>query len=259
MTRPPEGDPNDPRNDPPETRQFDPDFDPSAPSSQAYTEQQPGQPYPGPYTEPHQGGQPYPGPYTEPQYADPHYTGGSPYASSPYDAPAGGEPPRGSGSKGRTIGLALAALIALVVLGLVVVLVTRSGDGDSTSAASSSTTESTGPATTSETTSSSTTTTEETTSTTTTTQRSGTVTYQLTGNGDVVALTFRRGPGSPTVIPATGSPWSQRVQLEGTRASLSAIVVRGPVSCAILADGEQLAAATSQGGTLNCTADLAAE
>ncbi len=85
------------------------------------------------------------------------------------------------------------------------------------------------------------------------------MTYQLTGNGDVVALSFSKGGGAPTVIAATGAPWSQRVNVKGTTAKLSAIVVRGPVTCSILVDGEQLATATSNGGTLNCSADLSAE
>ncbi|MEO9326334.1 hypothetical protein [Gordonia aurantiaca] len=294
MTRPPQGDPNDPRDEPPATRQFDPDYDPSAPPSQAYAQNDPHVSYGDPQpTAPYEGGYPDPryptsqygegqygegqygeGQYGDPRYADPHYggqyggdsqygdpryTGAAPYAQGPYAGPAGGEPPQNSSSK-RTIGLVLVTLAAVVILALVVVLIGRASGGDDspTAAGDSSTTTATSAETTPSTTST-TTTTEETTSSPTTTQRSGTVTYQLTGNGDVVALTFSKGEGAPTVIAATGSPWSQRVKLSGTKASLRAIVVRGPVTCSILADGEQLSTATSNGGTLSCSADLSAE
>ncbi|MFW0783093.1 hypothetical protein AAFP35_01110 [Gordonia sp. CPCC 206044] len=245
MTRPPD-DRWDPNRETPETRQFGPSDDTAAHGQQQHPDpyQQPG------YQEPYA-----PDPYATPQA----YTEATQaYGQSGYeqqDPGYGDEPPQPPAKHtGRTVGLALAAIAALIVLILLVVLVTRdNGDGSdepAAGAASSTTTtaQRSEPTTT-------TTTTEDTTTTTTRTARPGAVVYQLTGNGDVVAIRFRDGD-QHTFVAAAGSPWSQAATVSGGRADMTAIVVRGPVTCTILHNGELLSSSTSNGGPLSCSAPV---
>ncbi|RPA59083.1 hypothetical protein EF294_14180 [Gordonia oryzae] len=145
-------------------------------------------------------------------------------------------------------------IAALVLIVVVAVLVVRStGGGDSTASPTTSTVSTTSVSTTSTTTSTSETTTEE---TTTSRAAAGSVVYQLTGSGDVAGVRYRKG--SEFVIdPVTAAPWSITTTVTGGSAELTAIVVRGPVTCTIMHGREQLTSNTSNGGLLRCVADLA--
>ena len=48
----------------------------------------------------------------------------------------------------------------------------------------------------------------------------------------------------------------RQATVTGDAAELTAVVVRGPVTCNILRGDELLASATSNGGTLRCTAGM---
>lgn len=195
------------------------------------------------------GGAPGPDAYG---YAD-HSAGGYPDGGYPA-APA--EPPRGSG--GRTAALALIALLALALLVLAGYLVFsgRGGEPDGGSGggavASSSTasTVSSMPASSTETTTSSTTV-----SSTTAGPAVREVSYRLTGTGNLIGVRYTTQSGDQ-VVAATGVPWSVRAPVSGPSAELTGIVVGGRVTCTITVDGEELATATSNGGTIECRASL---
>ncbi|MDL9946606.1 hypothetical protein QSJ19_13595 [Gordonia sp. ABSL11-1] len=231
MTRPPD-DRWDPNREHPDTRRFEPSDETSA-----YGPDDPTAPY-GP-----------PQAYTEAA----SYGSGYPPPGGPGEPPDEPQPPKKN--TGRTVGLALAVIAALVVLALVGVLIARgSGDDGGTGAGSSSSPE---PSTTSSrsTTTTTTTTTEETTTTTTPTVPPGQVVYQLTGNGDVIGIRFLDGSRS-TVVAAAGTPWSQAATVTGATAEISAIVIRGPVTCNILRGEDLLSSSTSNGGPLRCAAPI---
>ncbi|GAA1482042.1 hypothetical protein GCM10009624_24820 [Gordonia sinesedis] len=254
MTRPPD-DPRDPRDEPPQTRAFDPDVDPASvgdptsqyPTGQAYSRQQPAAPYgQDPY------GQGYgPGPYGQDPYTAGQYAPGQ-YGQDPYAAPPPGD---GRKQSRRTAGLVLAIVVALVIVVVAAILVVNSSGGDGGSAAPSTT--SRAPSTTTTTTTTETTTTTTTTEPTTTTARppAGAVVYQLTGNGDVVAISYRSGTRS-VIVPTSGTPWTQSTQVDGGTAEITAIVIRGSVTCTILQGEQLLASSTSSGGPLRCAAQL---
>lgn len=253
MTQPPDG-PG--RHEP--TRRLDPrdgadEYDNSP--TQAYSD--PEQPYePTAATQYHQptdhSGY-YDGPYTQAQYAQ----GQPPAQGQPaYNPGPPAQPPKKNA--GRTIGLSLAIILALIVIGFVGYrIVDRNGSSDTTAATSSETTAEESTATESSTTES---TTEETTSTPATGTDPvpvGQVTYQITGDGDVVGLRYTTSTGSQ-FLAAVGSPWQQTTKVANGTAAMSAIVVRGKLTCTISRGDNVLSSSTSAGGTLNCSATLPA-
>jgi hypothetical protein len=192
------------------------------------------------------------------QYGRTEYDPG-PHEQPPYGA--AGEQPRGGGSRGRTIVLAALIAVALVVIGVVATLMLTGGsddDDDGTTPAASSTTSartsvSRAPDDTETTTS--TTTSEAPESTATSRTAPSGVVYQITGRGDVVGLNYLVN-GKVAIVAATSAPWSQRVELTNGRARLTAVVIRGPLTCTIMYNGETLATQTSNGGLLTCAASL---
>lgn len=83
----------------------------------------------------------------------------------------------------------------------------------------------------------------------------GTVVYQLTGDGDVIGVTYRTG-NSSRVVAVTGTPWQQRTTLTDRRAEIGGVVVRGKITCLILQGEELLASSTSGVGPFSCNATL---
>ncbi|KJR06731.1 hypothetical protein UG54_12920 [Gordonia sihwensis] len=83
----------------------------------------------------------------------------------------------------------------------------------------------------------------------------GSVTYQLTGDGDVVALAYRDS-GGRVVVAATGTPWSAKTVVPDREVEMTAIVVRGPVTCTILQGDDMISSSTSRGGPLRCAGRL---
>ncbi|GAC67216.1 hypothetical protein [Gordonia soli] len=261
MTRPPE-DPRDPYNDPPGTRRFDPldetaahpapgpeygetgptepvGYDPRRPADPSYQDPAYSQAYGAQDPYGPQGG------YPDQSYGDQNY---GPPPGGPYDDPRGGD---GGGNRGRTAGLVLAVLAAIVVIVLVAFLIARGSSDDelpatSSSATSQVTTTSAEPTTT-------TTTRETTTTTTTSAPPPGEVVYQITGSGDVVGLRYA-ARGQTVLIAATATPWSQTARVNGGSAELTALVIRGPVTCTILRGEKLLTSSTSNGGPLRCAA-----
>ena len=258
MTNRPPDDPNDPRREHPETRAFEQEE-----PTEAYRQGDPYGPGTGYEQDPYQQDPYRQEPYPQGSYG-PDTRGYDPYAGNAYGGDQygsgqyGGPPADGSGGSGgsgkRTAALIAAVLAILVAIVVVVALIVRSGGGDDGgSVAQPSTTTST---TTESTTTTTTTTTEESTPTTTTeTVPSGSVTYQLTGGGDVVALRYRSG-SAYTVVAATGAPWTQATTVGDGTAELTAIVVRGPVTCTILHGEKLLSSSTSNGGPLACSAQV---
>lgn len=272
MTRPPDDEPWDPNRHNPETRRFDPLDETSAyrPADQPPAGPPPTGAYPGPYdapqayTEQTAYQQPYGQPgygqqgYGQPGYGQPGY--GQPvYGDPAYGDPAQQGEPTPPKHTGRIVGLVLAALVGLVVVALAAVLIVRGtgnrNNGGTAAPATSSTTATT--TTTSSPTTTTTTTTEETTTTPTPTVAPGAVVYQITGNGDIVALRYRTGDAF-SVVAAVGTPWSQAATVTGGVAEMTAIVLRGPVTCTILHGEDLLASSTSNGGPLRCAANLPA-
>ena len=201
----------------------------------------------------------YPGQYGQTRY-DPQGPGGRSQGQRP-GSPDGG---RAGGSRGRTVALIALVAVALVVIGVAAALALTAGsdDGDSGgTAAGSSTTTSRGtsasraPTSTTET---STSTSEAPTSSTTTRTAPSGVTYQITGRGDVVGLNYVDG-GRVNIVAATSAPWSQRVSISDGQARLTAVVIRGPLTCTIMYNGETLATQTSNGGLLTCAASVPTE
>jgi len=222
MTQPP--DPRDPFGS--STRRFDPEQPTSAYQPDAY-----------PGTEQYGTGQ-----YGTAQYGTEQYGQG-------HDGGSGG-----SGRRTRVlIGSIIAALLAIL---LVAFLISVSGGkgGDNPAPLPS---ESTSSPTSEETTSSETTTTESSpTSETTAPTAAGQVVYRLVGDGDLIVV--RYSADSETMTLATvRSPWSVTASVPDGQASLGAIVVRGSVTCQIVAGGAVVAEGTSSGGPLNCAADVA--
>ncbi|MGW0035275.1 hypothetical protein [Gordonia sp. NPDC003376] len=222
MTQPP-GEPRDPNQQPPHTRAFGPDDNPAIPPEATY---------------------------------------GYGYTAGPPPSPPGGHGgSNGGGSNGgggnrRTLYLSIAALVALILVIGLAALVFKGRSGDNTSAASSTTsTPASSQASSTTSTGTTTSTTQETTTTPTSTVVAGSVVYQLTGNGDVIGLRYRSG-GDSVFVAATGTPWSQHTRIDDGNAELTAIVVRGPVTCTIMQGTELLSSATSNGGPLRCGAQL---
>ncbi len=151
--------------------------------------------------------------------------------------------------------LSLVVVLAVVVLALVGFLVFGQQSSGEPAASTSAT------STTPTTTSAPTTTDEQSTSAvpsptrTTTTVQPGSVTYQLTGSGDVVGLSFRTENGRE-VVAATGAPWSTSTTVSGRRVEMTAMVVRGPVTCTILQGETLISSSTSHGGALRCSGKL---
>lgn len=254
MTQPPDG----PGQHEP-TRRLDPvdgaaEYDNSP--TQAYSD--PEQPYePTAATQYHQ--QPdhsgyYDGPYTQahpPAQGQPNTQGQPAYDPRQPAVPT-------KNNTGRTIGLSLAIILALIVIGFVGYrIVDGNGSSDTTAATSSETS-------TEQSTAAESSTTESTTEETTSTPATGTdpvpvgqVTYQITGDGDVVGLRYTTSTGSQ-FLAAVGSPWQQTTKVAHGSAAMSAIVIRGKLTCTISRGDNVLSSSTSAGGTLNCSASLPA-
>lgn len=155
--------------------------------------------------------------------------------------------------RSRTVLLTLVVVLAVVVLALVGFLVFRqppSGDSSTDAAPTTRTTATSPSPTTDDTTSASPIPTR-----TTPVVEPGSVTYQLTGSGDVVGLTFRTEKGRE-VVAATGAPWSTSTTVSGRKVEMTAMVVRGPVTCTILHGDELISSSTSRGGALRCSGKL---
>ncbi len=159
-------------------------------------------------------------------------------------------------SSSRTVLLVVIALLALALLIVAGFLVFRSGDRATSSSegtGSSTTTNSEAPSSTESSTSS-----KAPTSTpdrTRPTAAPGSVTYQFTGSGSVVAVGYTSADGNQ-VVAAAGAPWSVRTTVRGGSAELTAIVVSGTVTCTILHGEDLLASSTSSGGPLACRAQV---
>lgn len=202
----------------PSTRRMEP-IDPSAEST---TSRHPRQ-------EPVSYAESTPGAYSDPGYRDP----------DPYQGEPGASPRRLSS---RTVLLALIAGLAVLVLALAAFLVFTGPEDDEADDRAAVPSRST--------------TTSETTTSSSTPPTSASITYQITGNGNLVGLRYRDETGEK-VVAATAAPWSVRVTLKpSSSVQLTAIVVTGPVTCNILYDGEPLATATSNGGPLSCQAQI---
>ena len=157
-----------------------------------------------------------------------------------------------SSGRSRTVLLSVVVVLAVIVLGLVGFLVfgRASSSDDASHTGPATTTRTTAP--TSETTASSSTSSP---TRTTPTVAPGSVTYQLTGSGEVVGLAYRNDSGR-VVIAATGSPWSNKTTASDRNVELTAVVVRGPVTCTILQGEELISSSTSSGGPLRCAGKL---
>ncbi|NMO02471.1 hypothetical protein HH308_14730 [Gordonia sp. TBRC 11910] len=240
MTQPPEGfDQHEP------TRRLDPLDDQQ---TQAYSD--PAQQYEPPAATQYQQ------PPTQSHYYDEPYSQGQPVQGHPDHGQPPADPPKSN--TGRTVALSLAIVLALIVIGFVGyrIIDGNGGSSSTTAATSSETTEST-----TEPTESTTESTESTTESTSTTPTSsdavpvGQVTYQITGDGDVVGLRYRTIGGSQ-FLAAVGSPWQQTTKVSQGRADMSAIVIRGKLTCTISRGDHILSSSTSAGGTLQCSATL---
>lgn len=155
----------------------------------------------------------------------------------------------------RTVLLSAVVVLGVIVLALVGFLVFRDSsaplpgsDSAPTAPATSSTTE-TSPTSTSRTSA------EPRPQPTATSVAPGSVTYQLTGDGDVVALAYRNSSGR-VLVAATGTPWTQRTTVADRDVELTAVVIRGPVTCTILQGDELVSSSTSHGGPLRCAGRL---
>lgn len=183
------------------------------------------------------------------------------YGQAPYQAPDETPPRR---NRSRTVLLSLLVILALAVLVLAGLLVFRSldddgGDGPAASgpSASTSTTDSASSTTTPSTTTSSTaTSSSEPSGGSRPTAAPGAVTYQFTGSGNLVGVTYATTAGEK-LVAATGAPWSVRADVgPGGRAAVGGIVVGGTVTCTILHGEDLLASSTSSGGPISCAAVL---
>ncbi|MGJ0118353.1 hypothetical protein ACQ7HM_04020 [Williamsia sp. MIQD14] len=236
--------PVDPVGQNPPTQAFDPD---QAPYTQG--------PYPqDPYAQPQYGQQPYGAPqYGQPPYGQPQY-GQPQYAQPQYGAPQYGETPPGGGNSNRTLWLVAAVVALLLVVALVAgyFLVNNSGDdGDNDLAASGSTSVTApddslvpdlpgGAIPTEE-------------PSTTATPTPGQILYQITGNGQVLGLTYSAGQTFKITPRLITPPWSVAVDV-GVTPSLTAVVLQGQLTCTISRDGKVLNTSTSSTGLLRCEA-----
>ncbi|GAA2386285.1 MULTISPECIES: hypothetical protein [Gordonia] len=154
--------------------------------------------------------------------------------------------------RGRTVVLSLIVVLAVIILAAVGFLVFRSGSPNSgTDRPSATPTTVTTTSEESETISSP----KPTPTRTTPRVEPGSVTYQLTGDGDVVALAYRDS-GGRVVVAATGTPWSAKTVVPDREVEMTAIVVRGPVTCTILQGDDMISSSTSRGGPLRCAGRL---
>ncbi|MBJ7288362.1 MAG: hypothetical protein JHC79_05585, partial [Williamsia sp.] len=81
----------------------------------------------------------------------------------------------------------------------------------------------------------------------------GQILYSLSGNGQILGLTYAAGSTikiSPRLI---NPPWAVATDVSGT-ASLTAVVLQGQVTCTITLDGRVLDTSTSSTGLLRCAA-----
>ncbi len=155
---------------------------------------------------------------------------------------------------GRTVVLSLAVALSLIVLLVVAVLVFR--DSSSQDSGAATTTVTAPSSTTTSSTATSTTTRSTPTSThTRPTGEPGTVTYQFTGDGDVVGASYRSG-NTMRIVAITGTPWQQKTTVDDRRARLTGIVIRGKITCLIMQGEDLIASSTSSGGPITCTATL---
>lgn len=155
--------------------------------------------------------------------------------------------------RSRTVLLSVVVVLAVVVLALVGFLVFRqaSSPSDDVSTATPATTTTRTTAPTSPTRTSSTTVPTR----TTPVVAPGSVTYQLTGSGEVVGLAYRNHSGR-VVVAAAGSPWSSKTTASDRNVEMTAVVIRGPVTCTILQGEELISSSTSSGGPLRCAGRL---
>ncbi|MFT4044266.1 MAG: hypothetical protein QM673_14005 [Gordonia sp. (in: high G+C Gram-positive bacteria)] len=226
MTRPPDV-PHDPRHEQhPHTRAFDAFEEPaSASAPTAPTEA-----------------------YSQQRYQEPFL----PAAGAPHEQPSAG---RGGGIRTAVLAVtALVAIVAIVVVGYLLLHRSPGAEGDA-SAASTIPAPASATATTTAPHTPTTTSAEPPIPAPTRTVARGAVVYQITGNGDIVGLRYRTGTHF-TLVAAAGTPWSQAVTVRGHNAELTAIVVRGPVTCNILRGEDLLSSSTSSGGLLRCVAVL---
>ncbi|WP_026918224.1 hypothetical protein [Gordonia shandongensis] len=157
-----------------------------------------------------------------------------------------------SPGRGRTVLLSIVVVLAVIVVALVGKIVfDRVSEPDEQAGPASSSVASSSSPTSSSSTSSST----AVPSRTRPTAPPGSVTYQLTGSGDVITLTFATGSGTKVVV-AAGAPWSQATTVKGRKATMDAIVTRGTVTCTILHGEDLIASSTSRGGPLHCSGRL---
>jgi hypothetical protein len=81
----------------------------------------------------------------------------------------------------------------------------------------------------------------------------GQILYSLSGNGQVLAVTYASGSTlqvSPALIEP---PWSVAATVDSDP-SLTAVVLSGSITCSISRDGQELTTATSGPGLLRCAA-----
>ncbi|MCF8608516.1 hypothetical protein L5I01_34715, partial [Gordonia sp. HY442] len=116
----------------------------------------------------------------------------------------------------RTVVLSIVTFLALVAVVVVAVLIVRDRTSSPESAAPTTVVVSSPTSTTSTPTSTSTSTPTSTPESTHTrpTGEPGSVTYQLTGDGEVVGVTYRSG-NKKQVVVITGTPWQQKTTLKG--------------------------------------------
>lgn len=191
--------------------------------------------------------------YGQPQYTQPGY-GQDPYAQPQYGGTQYGGTPPGGGNTNRTLWLIAAVVALLVVVALVAgyFLVSNSGDDSDNDLAASSSTSVTAPddslipdlpggAIPTE---------EPPTSATPT---AGQILYQITGNGQVLGLTYSAGKTFKITPRLITPPWSVAVDV-GVTPSLTAVVLQGQLTCTISRDGKVLNTSTSSTGLLRCEA-----
>ncbi|MGB3601972.1 MAG: hypothetical protein WBA38_00300 [Gordonia sp. (in: high G+C Gram-positive bacteria)] len=148
--------------------------------------------------------------------------------------------------------LSIVVILAVIVLGLIGYLVFGASSAPKPDSAPASRTTGT---TTEATSASSTTTSSPASTRPSPTVAPGSVTYQLTGNGEAVALAYRDSSGR-VLVTATGSPWSQHTSVSDRFVEMTAVVVRGPLTCTILHGDKLISSSTSHGGPLRCSGKL---
>ena len=197
--------------------------------------------YQQPYDQGGQGGQYPPTGYPPNQYPPEQFPG---------DGTAAAPPPGGSS---RTLWLIAAVVALLVVIVLVAgyFLVSNSDGDDVATPASTSTVETTvDPAPT-----------EESTPPTSgipgaqpsASAAPGQILYSLSGNGQILGLTYAAGSSIKISPRPITPPWAVATDVTGT-ASLTAVVLQGQVTRTITLDGRVLDTSTSSTGLLRCEA-----